>query len=186
MLSWIREFWFYRHLFGAGNIRDAFKDYFLYLFCRPGRKASLLSLNFLITSKCNLKCSLCSFSNNLNSGDNGISPGDFEKFITSIRAKNKPVLFFSGGEPFARKDIFDILGIAKRYGFKCGVNTNGTLLDEDKMNRLAGLGIELLIFSIYGTQHIHDALTSVKGSYARTLEAVRLACAKRTARAGLF
>ncbi|MFA5176842.1 MAG: radical SAM protein [Candidatus Omnitrophota bacterium] len=182
MLSWIREFWFYRNLFGAGNIRDAFKDYFLYLFSRSGLKASLLSLNFLITSKCNLKCSLCSFSGSLNSGDNGISVSDFEKFITSIRTKNKPALFFSGGEPFARQDIFDILQIAKQHGFKCGVNTNGTLLDEDKINRLAGLGIELLIFSIYGTQHIHDALTSVKGSYARTLEAVRLACAKKNSK----
>lgn len=179
MLSWIREFWFYRHLFGAGNIKGALKDYFLYFFSRYDRKTSLLSLNFLITSRCNLKCSICSFGGNLNSGDNGISIGDFEKFISGLRVKNKPVLFFSGGEPFAREDIFDILKIAKRYGFKCGVNTNGTLLDKDKIDRLAGLGIELLIFSVYGPQYIHDALTSVKGSYARTLEAVRLACAKK-------
>ncbi|MFA5725870.1 MAG: radical SAM protein [Candidatus Omnitrophota bacterium] len=182
MVSWIKEFRFYRHLFRLGNIGDAFKDYLLYSFAQDNRKTNLLSLNFLITSMCNLGCSICSFGSNLNSAANGITVSDFEKFIGSISGKRKPVLFFSGGEPFLRQDIFDILKVAKKYGFQCGVNTNGTLLDEVKINRLIELGVDLVIFSIYGPQNIHDAITSVKGSYAKVLEAVRLTCAKKTKR----
>ncbi|MDD2927832.1 MAG: radical SAM protein [Candidatus Omnitrophica bacterium] len=182
MISWIKEFRFYRHLFRLGNIGDALKDYLLYSFAQDNRKTNLLSLNFLITSMCNLGCSICSFSGNLNPAAKGISVSDFEKFIGSIPGRSKPVLFFSGGEPFLRQDIFDILKVTKKYGFQCGVNTNGTLLDEVKINRLIKSGVELVIFSIYGPQHIHDAITLVKGSYAKVLEAVRLTCAKKTKR----
>ncbi|MFA7652734.1 MAG: hypothetical protein WCY42_03045, partial [Candidatus Omnitrophota bacterium] len=92
MISWIKEFRFYRHLFRLGNIGDAFKDYLLYSFVQDNCKTNLLSLNFLITSMCNLGCSICSFGSNLNSAANGITVSDFEKFIGSISGKTKPVL----------------------------------------------------------------------------------------------
>jgi len=92
----------------------------------------------------------------------------------------RPVLFFSGGEPFMRKDFIDILSVVKKNKFICGINTNGYMLDNKRIKKLINLGIDLIIFSLYGTEEIHDAVTGVKGSYAKTTENIRQFCMNRS------
>lgn len=48
-------------------------------------------------------------------------------------------LGFTGGEPFMRKDIMDILWYAKKKGFEVIIYTNGSLINKKKAEGLVGL-----------------------------------------------
>lgn len=174
----INNLLFYKHIF---TLRDIAKGCLIYLFYLAQVYKSPfypLTINFLITPHCNFKCNICSFNNNRNLDLDSITVNDIEKFI-STQSGHKPFIFFSGGEPFMRDDFIDILRIVKKYNLKCGINTNGYILDNAKIKKLVDLGIELIIFSLYGPEEIHDGITGIKGSYAKTAENINLFCRNR-------
>lgn len=61
----------------------------------------------------------------------------------------REIYFSGGGEPFCHPRIMEILDYAKKKGFICYVNTNFTLLDKDKINKLADMGVDHLTVSIW-------------------------------------
>jgi radical SAM protein with 4Fe4S-binding SPASM domain len=82
-------------------------------------------------------------------------------------------LVFTGGEIFAREDFLDVARHARRRNFALRLLTNGTLVTKrvaDEIEALAPLAVEV---SVYGVSaDVHEAVTRVPGSHARTLEAV--------------
>ena len=54
-----------------------------------------------------------------------------------------PVLILSGGEPLLRPDIFEIAHHAKEMGFYTALSTNGTLIDESNIEKIAAVGFGL-------------------------------------------
>ncbi|MDD5245773.1 MAG: radical SAM protein [Candidatus Omnitrophica bacterium] len=70
----------------------------------------------------------------------------------------KEIYFSGGGEPFMHPQIMEILAYAKKNNFTCYVNTNFTLLDKAKLQKLAELGVDHLTVSIWsGTENIYAA-----------------------------
>jgi len=179
LLPQINNLLFYKHIFRLRDIAKGCLIYLFYLFQIHKNPACPLTINFLITSSCNFKCNICSFSNNRNLDLDDITINDIEEFI-STQFRYKPFIFFSGGEPFMRDDFIDILHIVKKYNLKCGINTSGYILDSPKIKQLVGLEIELMIFSLYGPEETHDAITGIKGSYARTTENINLFCKNKS------
>lgn len=83
-------------------------------------------------------------------------------------------IVFTGGDPFVRKDIFEILEYAHEKRFLIDIFTNGIALTDRDIIFLKSLHLRSVQFSIYS--HIpekHDAFTQVKGSYRKTTEAIR-------------
>ena len=70
----------------------------------------------------------------------------------------------TGGEPFLRRDCFDILGEIKKKGFEVSLLTNGTLVTRERAQRLADLGVDAVQVSMEGAEDVHDAIRG-KGSY---------------------
>lgn len=174
-----RGFLFYRSFFSFSNLLRGCLAYFFYIISAPGAPIRPISINFLITSACNFRCGMCSFGRNKNSGSEELTEGDIEGFVHT-RLGYKPAIFFSGGEPFARKDFIGILKAVKGHKLKCGINTNGYLIDKDIIKKLLNLEIDLIIFSLYGPEEVHDAITGMKGSYAKIIENVSLLCRNRS------
>ena len=83
-----------------------------------------------------------------------------------------PIVVLSGGDPFMRRDIFDIVeyGIAK--GLTMSVSPSATaLLTRERLQRLADLGVSRISLSLDGsTAAIHDDFRGVAGSFDRTLD----------------
>ena len=131
-----------------------------------------------LTFRCNLNCQHCycqALSGRLWNGNPELSLAEIKPLLDELAETGSLYLTLSGGEVLLRDDFFDIAGYAKKKNFCLNIFTNGTLIDEDAAQRLAGLvplGIEM---SIYGTTaQVHDAVTQVAGSYDKVLEAVRL------------
>ncbi len=84
-------------------------------------------------------------------------------------------IHFSGGEIFLRKDIMEILQTAKTFGFKLCMTTNGTLINKFIAKQLVKLKISTVAFSLDSSEpKIHDRQRGVKGSFKKTMNAIKL------------
>jgi MoaA/NifB/PqqE/SkfB family radical SAM enzyme len=117
---------------------------------------------------------MCSFeASKFCSPNEELSLDDIKGFI-KYESKRKLHIFLSGGEPFLREDIFEIIEAIVKSGLTCGICTNGTLLDEKKIKELIKLKPAFIIFSLHGVKDTHDKVTGVSGSFERLLKNIKI------------
>jgi MoaA/NifB/PqqE/SkfB family radical SAM enzyme len=84
-------------------------------------------------------------------------------------------LGFTGGEPFLRKDIFDILWQAKKRCFQIIIYTNGSFIDKaeaEELKRLNPNKVDITIPAL--SKEPFEHITGVKGSRDNVFKAIRL------------
>jgi MoaA/NifB/PqqE/SkfB family radical SAM enzyme len=118
----------------------------------------------------------------------GIEPGDlsFDQIATiSQTAPPFHKLWISGGEPFLRKDLAEIIELFYRNNHVRAVNlpTNGLLPKqlEHAIAHLLECCPELVIdlnFSIDGLANTHDAIRGVPNNFQKTLATMELAASR--------
>ena len=125
------------------------------------------------TVACNLECVHCrrlEVSKTLSKSD--LSTQEAVHFIESL-AKDfnpKPVLVFSGGEPLARPDLFDLIRFAHWQEIPVALATNGTLIDEDLAKKIVHSGIRRVSISLDGaTPETHDQFRKMPGSFEKAV-----------------
>lgn len=128
-----------------------------------------------LTWRCGAGCSFCYLgrTGRLNAGGREMTSAEIKAFM--LRFPRGTGFYFSGGEPFLRRDIFSILSYAAERGFSWGVNTGGLPLDGAKVKRLMALRPAYVIFSLHGPAALHDRLTGRKGSHKKLLAALTAA-----------
>jgi hypothetical protein len=139
-----------------------------------------------VTNLCNLRCPVC-FAN---AAASGIvyepSKEQIRKMLLNLR-QNDPVpataLQFSGGEPTIRKDLPELISMAKDLGFRhVEVNTNGIMLSQsvDYCKSLLDAGVSTIYLQF-------DGLTSdvYKFTRGRDLLNVKMEAIENCRKAGL-
>ncbi len=127
-----------------------------------------------LVRRCNLACKHCySISADVD------FPGelDTEQVFTvmdDLKSFHVPVLILSGGEPLLRPDIFEISRRAKTMGFYTALSTNGTLITEANIERIAAIGYDYLGISIDGLRDTHDRVRRLHGAFDASMNAIRL------------
>lgn len=128
------------------------------------------------TDACNLRCKTCW---RLEKPDykrlkEELTLEEIKRILKECKKlKVKTIDLTGGGEPFYRKDIFEIIKLAKKYGFETTLTTNGTLLDEERIKKILSSGLDDICFSIEsGEEKINDKLRG-KGTYKKILEAIK-------------
>lgn len=123
-----------------------------------------------ITHRCNLECNICEIRK-----DKPVDEFTTEEVKTLIdQAIEWGVKEFvlSGGEPFVREDIFEILDFVKEKNYRLGILTNGILLTKDFIKRLLPYLISdtlsLTVSLDALTPEIHDDIRGRKGSFEKT------------------
>lgn len=91
----------------------------------------LKEVHFDITSRCNLKCLHCYQKPYLSKDTGEMQTNEIKSLIDQLAKMNIGKLVISGGEPFLREDLIEIID----YAFKKGiivptVFTNGTILND--------------------------------------------------------
>jgi len=115
------------------------------LTCKHDRKPSTVFVD--ITNRCNMNCPIC-LNNTPSMGFEFEPPMEyFERIFEHLSKREpRPVIELFGGEPTVREDLFDIIALAKSYGLRTRVVTNGVkLADEDYCRQLAETGTILLL-----------------------------------------
>lgn len=91
-------------------------------------------VGFNVTNRCTMRCSFCNVPA---LAHRDMEPEEIEHVLDLLAGIAVPVVGVTGGEPFLRKDLADIVdGIARR-GMKCTVVTNGELFTRERARELA-------------------------------------------------
>lgn len=131
-----------------------------------------LHINLDITYACNARCDFC-FNRELPHNFAQFSMDSLKKMLSELPKKGCH-LFLSGGEPFIHKEIFEMIYLIKKAGHSCGLVTNSTLLNEEKVKKLIALKLDYIFFSLHGDQERHDKVTKITGSFDKVLSALEL------------
>jgi heme d1 biosynthesis protein len=134
--------------------------------------------------RCNLTCKHC-YSISADTDFPGeLSTDDVLRVMDDLKAFRVPVLILSGGEPLLRPDIFDIGRRAKAMGFYVGLSSNGTLIDERNIGRIADTGFDYVGVSLDGIGATHDKFRRLDGAFDASMRGIRL-CMNRGIKVGV-
>jgi Fe-coproporphyrin III synthase len=124
--------------------------------------------------RCNLTCKHC-YSISADKDFAGeLTTAEACEVMDDLRAFRVPVLILSGGEPLLRHDIYDLARRAKDMGFYVGLSTNGTLIDENNIDRIAEIGFDYVGISLDGMRETHDTFRRKRGAFDASLHGIRL------------
>ncbi len=98
------------------------------------RKLTFFTWN--VSNLCNEKCPMCEV---IRRRSRDLSLDEIREILPQFRAAGFLSVGVTGGEPFLRKDIFEILGLLDELGFLYTVATNGTLVTDEVARRVASL-----------------------------------------------
>lgn len=146
------------------------------------RPKKLESVFLFVTSTCNSRCRTCFYWDELNKGQDLT----FDQIRnTSETAPEFSKLWISGGEPFLRKELAEIIELFYRNNGVRHVNlpTNGLLpgKTESVISQLLKHCPDLVIdlnFSLDGLANTHDTVRGVPNNFQKTLATIELAAAK--------
>jgi len=130
-----------------------------------------LSAHIDLTFRCNERCIHCY----LDHEDYGeMTTAEIEDVLDQLAEAGTFFLTLSGGEILLRKDFFKILEYARALLFGVTLKTNAMLIGEKEAKRIRELGVEKVQISIYSHRpEVHDAITKVRGSLKRSVDAIR-------------
>lgn len=125
------------------------------------------SATFAVTNRCNLRCAYCNcpFIDPTN-----LDLPRIDLLFRRLQDMGVCRLGLAGGEPMMRRDIGDIISMAKARGFYVTVNSNLTLFDRHP-ERLARA--DMIYTSLDGDEVSHVAARG-DGSYDGVMRAIRV------------
>lgn len=159
-------YWIPYHLYGSGKA------------WRP------LFVTLELTYICNLRCQMCS----LVTGEMVTKAGQkknleliepdgslraevtTDQYLDLIRQMSKAgvkAVKFTGGEPALRKDVLVLAEAVKKGGMHFSMISNGSAKPQ-VYKELVRLGLDSITISVDGTEHVHDEVRGMIGSFART------------------
>ena len=123
-------------------------------------------LSIIVTYRCNMRCKMCNIWKN---------PSEIEKEITAKELELLPEMKFiniTGGEPFVRHDLDEIVEVAFRKAPRVIISTAGYHVDEiiSLAEKFPNIGIRV---SIEGLSTINDHLRGRDGGFDRGLRTLQ-------------
>ncbi len=126
---------------------------------------------WISTNACNARCIHCSTDATKAFSDELIT-SEVKDMFTEFAQLGIFDIAISGGEPFVRKDIFEILQHIKDLGLKVGIGSNGSMITDQTLKKLKEIGVDRLQISIDGLESTHDKVRHWKGLYKKSVNAI--------------
>lgn len=134
-----------------------------------------------LTLKCNLRCVHCyNFDRSTpmpkEATGTDLTPPEIFKLIDGLQEAGGLEISFSGGEALLHPHLDDFVRYARERMFAVRIKSNGMLLTPERAAKLVEAGAYAVDVSLYGASaETHDAFTTVKGSFNRTVAGVKAA-----------
>jgi 12,18-didecarboxysiroheme deacetylase len=126
-----------------------------------------------VTRRCNLKCIHCYAHAKDKAFKNELSTDEGKALLDDLAQFGVPVILFSGGEPFIRKDLPELARYAVERGMRAVVSTNGTLITPERARIFKEIGLSYVGISLDGMEEVNDRFRGVKGAFKGALEGIR-------------
>lgn len=130
-----------------------------------------------ITNRCNMKCLHC--FNRSENDENGLlrnelTNQEIKNFIADVAALAPPSFCICGGEPLLKYDMIKYaLENINNQITSISLVTNGFLMNMERAQELASLGINTIQISLDGANfQTHEKLRGVKGAFQHAVNAI--------------
>lgn len=130
-----------------------------------------------VTSRCNARCEHCGSNCGYEIPKDEISKEKLMEMLKEVADHydaTNILLNVTGGEPFLRKDLFEIMDYAVSLGFKWGVTSNGILIDEEMVKKIVASKMCTISISIDGLKETHEAFRKVPGAWDKIIHGIKL------------
>lgn len=124
---------------------------------------------------CNMRCPHCYAAASMRPAPDDLSPEEARRLVDDLAAAGVRIVIFSGGEPLLRPDLVDLIARARDRGIAPQLSTNGVLLDEATVDRLAAAGTRYVGVSLDGLRRFNDAYRGLPGGFERASRGLRRA-----------
>ncbi len=139
-------------------------------------RPKVYSVAIEVTAHCQQKCAYCYNAWREDNGA-GMEAGSAKKLLARVdkllSAIDVDHVTITGGEPFARRDLFELLDLVKAKGVGIQIISNGGLVDDALAERLAPYRVSYVQVTLDGpTAELHDEHVGGEGHFDRTIRGI--------------
>jgi len=142
----------------------------------PFTPAAPFEIVWNFTYQCNLRCKHC-YENAGGKKRAELSTDEAKQvldMLSKLAGIGLPALSFSGGEPLARRDFFELAAYAKKRIGYVSIASNGTLITRENAKRIKDAGVDYVEISLDGaTPGVHDEFRGIPGAFERAMDGVK-------------
>ncbi|MBI4847298.1 MAG: radical SAM protein [Nitrospirae bacterium] len=167
------------------GLSDAAASYYPdYVFC-DGKIEKLKSVSIEVTFKCNCRCKMCPLYGVHTDGGGGVletirkekelTTEEFSTLFKQLKNAGVRSVRFSGGEAFIRKDILELIKMAKEHMFELSITSNGGVISEDAARKIVEYGLDDLTISLDGPRDVHNKIrcSNVFDNIMKTVDLIK-------------
>lgn len=132
----------------SGGVEPAWSTY---IHAKGSRLGLPIGGNFELTSRCNFSCKMCYVHSSNSAGE--LTAKQWIDLGREAVDRGMIFLLLTGGEPFARKDFFEIYEGLKTLGLLISINTNASLIDDQVIEQLKKDPPLRMNISLYGASN---------------------------------
>lgn len=126
-----------------------------------------------ITNTCNYHCIYCIFNSEAKKYEDELTTDEVKRAIKELKNNNFTYIKFTGGEPFTRKDMIEILRYASRLGFDMDISTNASLITKDIAKELENIKFPMVHVSLDGNDKYTHEYVRGENTFESTLRGIR-------------
>ena len=137
------------------------------------RKPRIVSLQFELTSRCNERCIHCYIPNAKKNAGGDMPIEKVFSLIDEFAEMGGLHVTLSGGEVFMHKDVIRIMQYCREMDMQISILSNLIALKDAQIPFIKAANVSLIQTSLYSMDpEIHDLITTVKDSHAKTKAAI--------------
>ncbi len=142
-----------------------------------GRSLGLpISGNFELTARCNFDCPMCYVhlkQEDIDAQGKELTAQQWIALAAEARDQGMVFALLTGGEPFVRKDFFEIYCAMKDMGILVSINSNGSMLSGEIREKLLQNPPQRMNISLYGGSNETYCDMCGKPAFDQVLENIR-------------
>jgi radical SAM protein with 4Fe4S-binding SPASM domain len=137
-----------------------------------GISAPPSSVTLVVTYACNFACEHCLTTSDPHA-EEGLPFDTIARLIRELGEMGVRYLSITGGEPLVRRDLCDIIDLARQQGIRVQLATNGSLVGQYR-ERLAKARLDGVSTSIDGLEETNDRFRHHPGAFKQAFRALEL------------
>lgn len=133
----------------------------------------LIAGSIRLTNACNLRCPHC-YTNGGTCLPNELKLPEIKKVLDEMAKLKTMYMFYTGGEPFIRSDIIEILKYTDSKKIGISLSTNGQLVQNKQLKQLRNIPFRLFQVSLDGPKEVHNAIRG-QGVWEKSVQTIKAA-----------
>lgn len=144
-----------------------------YLHSKGARLGLPIAGNFELTARCNFNCPMCYVhlkQEDIDAQGRELTARQWIDLARQARDKGMIFVLLTGGEPFVRKDFFEIYHAMKEMGLMISINSNGSMLSGEILQKLIEDPPFRINISLYGGSNETYCAMCGRNAYDQVVE----------------